>query len=84
MKRGMGNKVGNVSVSRWTVSLNTSLRSTFILETTVQGDMNKNRGVRRWSRYAMEEDGKFNVGQIGFKMYQEPSCWFPGREDLAR
>lgn len=82
MKRGMGNKVGNVGVSRWMVSLNTSLRSTFILETRKQGDMNKNKGVRRWSRYAMKEDRKFNVGHTGFKMYQKPSCWFLGREDL--
>lgn len=33
MERGIGNKVGDVGVTRWTIGLNSGLRNTFILQT---------------------------------------------------
>lgn len=47
MRGRVGNKVGNAGVTRLEMNLNASVRITFILETEVWGDINKNRQAKR-------------------------------------
>lgn len=70
MKGRMGNKAGSVGATRLKMGLKANLRSAFILKTRAQGDINKNREAKRWTRCVMEEARKFNEGFIGFEMYQ--------------
>lgn len=72
MKGTIGYKFGNLGVIRLKMGLNASLRSAFILETRVQGGINKNGEAKKWSRYVTEKDRKFSEGHIGYEVYQRP------------